>query len=171
MMRFQFILSIALLYLVVVTLVLHKLIPQIVTVEERLPPTPSNQNLTISPNATFFDVEQMQILLSESQKNNSTKDDDSITVIDNNTVSSIGREQSTRRKQQSLKLNIECNKIIRRELDISSCNETNPNDCQRSYNVYLPQKVCDNGKGSREAIVGTLPLVFVVHCYRCNSRQ
>ena len=43
MMRFQFILSIALLYLVVVTLVLHKLIPQIVTVEEQLPPTPSNQ--------------------------------------------------------------------------------------------------------------------------------
>lgn len=63
---------------------------------------------------------------------------------------------------------IECNKVIKREMDILSCKETNPNDCHRTYNIYFPQALCEAGDDLDQ--VGTLPLVFVIHCYGCNSQ-
>ena len=177
-MRFQLLLLALLMNVVFVTLILHKLIPraiivgEISTLKEQLPPNSTHLNQTINHNAKL-NVVKMQIIRSGFQTTNSNStnndDSDSISVIDNSTIYSTSREQTTRRKQELSNL-IECNKIIRRELDIASCNETNPNDCHRSYNVYFPRIVCENDKGSREAIVGTLPLVFVVHCYRCNSQ-
>lgn len=63
---------------------------------------------------------------------------------------------------------IECNQVIKREMDISPCKESNPRDCHRSYNLYFPQIVCEAGNDL--SVIGTLPLVFVIHCYGCNSQ-
>ena len=63
---------------------------------------------------------------------------------------------------------IECNKVIKRELDMAPCKEANPSDCHRTYILYFPQIACDNHNYLRE--VGPLPLVFAVHCYGCNSQ-
>ncbi|KAL3796934.1 hypothetical protein HJC23_000687 [Cyclotella cryptica] len=68
---------------------------------------------------------------------------------------------------------IQCNKVIKRELDMSPCKETVPHDCHRTFYLYLPQIVCLDGKSSNETVdeIGTLPVTFVVHCYGCNSES
>lgn len=71
-------------------------------------------------------------------------------------------------KGEQVQLPIECNKVIKHEMDISPCKETNPSDCHRSFNLYFPQIVCESGDDLSE--IGTLPLVFVIHCYGCNSQ-
>jgi len=38
-------------------------------------------------------------------------------------------------------------------------------DCEREYYLYLPSAACDNGATT----IGTLPLVFAVHCLGCSA--
>lgn len=77
----------------------------------------------------------------------------------------------------------------RREIDIPDCKEANPGDCRRAYHLYLPSIICggDNeqrrlrraeengneerppGKAMSIESVGTLPLVFSVHCLGCTA--
>ena len=78
------------------------------------------------------------------------------------------------REGENLETPIQCNTVIKRELDMSPCQETEPHDCHRTFYLYLPQTVCLDGISSNETgnsfdKMGTLPVVFVVHCYGCNS--
>jgi hypothetical protein len=78
----------------------------------------------------------------------------------------------------------------RRVVEIPDCKEVNPDDCHRSFHVFLPSIICgDRGLARRGLVdedrgnmpsyddresspyvdaVGTLPLVFGIHCYGCN---
>lgn len=79
----------------------------------------------------------------------------------------------------------------KRDIEIPACKESNPGDCHRTYHLYLPSVVCDDGdrgsnrrglQGAGDApapggdddpptapvVVGTLPLVFAVHCFGCR---
>jgi hypothetical protein len=76
----------------------------------------------------------------------------------------------------------------RRVIDIPDCKEANPDDCRRYFHVFLPNIICDDGGGARGGLidrgdespygdagspdlvdsVGTLPLVFGIHCYGCT---
>ena len=67
---------------------------------------------------------------------------------------------------------LECDKLIRRDLHSSDCREANPDDCNRSYLLYIPNIICD--KQSSSAAGGdiqptTLPLVFAIHCFGCSA--
>ena len=77
------------------------------------------------------------------------------------------------REGENLETPLQCNTVIKRELDMSSCKETVPHDCHRTFYLYLPQIVC---LSSNETVnyfdkMGTLPVIFVVHCYGCNSES
>ncbi|KAL7533911.1 hypothetical protein ACHAXR_005522 [Thalassiosira sp. AJA248-18] len=85
----------------------------------------------------------------------------------------------------------ECNE--RREIEIPDCKEANPDDCNRAFHLYLPSILCGDGRdrhrrglqpddsprpgsddeneafpNSMESI-GTLPLIFAIHCYGCTA--
>ena len=75
---------------------------------------------------------------------------------------------------------VECNE--RREIEIPGCKESNLDDCHRAYHIYLPSIICDDGDEAlsdrsgqnhtgdvRSDVVGTLPLVFAIHCYGCPA--
>lgn len=80
--------------------------------------------------------------------------------------------------------------IEKRKIEIPDCKETNPRDCRRSFLLYLPDIVCGgDGRGpgrllehssdtppgnnadepAMETVVGTLPLVFGIHCFGCTT--
>lgn len=80
----------------------------------------------------------------------------------------LGKDNEDIVKGEQVQSQVDCNTIITRELEIPSCRETNPNDCHRIYHLYFPQIVCENDKSLDQ--IGTLPLVFAVHCYGCNSQ-
>ena len=73
------------------------------------------------------------------------------------------------KKDEQLQLPIDCDKVVKREIYISNCRETNTKDCHRTFNIYFPRIICE----ARDVLdqIGTLPLVFVVHCYGCNSQM
>ncbi|KAL3823876.1 hypothetical protein ACHAXA_005458 [Cyclostephanos tholiformis] len=82
----------------------------------------------------------------------------------------------------------------RRAVEVPDCKEASPDDCHRSFHLFLPSIICgdggdargggvrlvdvDRGDGSTrddgvslssfDASVGTLPLVFGIHCYGCT---
>jgi poly(3-hydroxybutyrate) depolymerase len=82
-------------------------------------------------------------------------------------------QDETSKEGEQVKSPYKCNTIIEHRLDISDCKESNPNDCHRKFHLYLPQIVCDislrEAGGDLESI-GTLPLVFVVHCFGCSGQ-
>jgi poly(3-hydroxybutyrate) depolymerase len=74
-----------------------------------------------------------------------------------------------------------------RTVEIPGCKEVNPQDCHRSFTLALPSLICDDGstrKRQEDGIldsgghnhsqllsvdsVGTLPLVFGIHCFGCS---
>jgi hypothetical protein len=78
----------------------------------------------------------------------------------------------------------------KRVIEIPDCKELNPDDCHRTFHVFLPSIVCsDEGLARRGLVevdrgnmssldniesssyldaIGTLPLVFGIHCYGCT---
>ena len=89
-----------------------------------------------------------------------------------------------------------CNE--RRDIVLPNCKETNPIDCNRTYYIYFPNILCSAGTSTSSSvgvkepatsssssttittnvpnyyyldktIVGTLPLVFGIHCYGCTA--
>eukprot|EP00584_Thalassiosira_punctigera_P016517 CAMPEP_0172551704 /NCGR_PEP_ID=MMETSP1067-20121228/40206_1 /TAXON_ID=265564 ORGANISM="Thalassiosira punctigera, Strain Tpunct2005C2" /NCGR_SAMPLE_ID=MMETSP1067 /ASSEMBLY_ACC=CAM_ASM_000444 /LENGTH=501 /DNA_ID=CAMNT_0013339517 /DNA_START=103 /DNA_END=1608 /DNA_ORIENTATION=+ len=84
---------------------------------------------------------------------------------------------------------MECNQ--KRDVEIPDCKEKNPGDCHRTFHLYLPRIICDNGSKSRGLkrtgdttdstdeqpvftsveSVGTLPLVFAIHCFGCKAES
>mmetsp|Transcript_8579 Transcript_8579/g.20977 ORF Transcript_8579/g.20977 Transcript_8579/m.20977 type:complete len:503 (+) Transcript_8579:95-1603(+) len=83
----------------------------------------------------------------------------------------------------------------KRDIEIPDCKESNPDDCKRSFHIYLPSIICDGRRALQnsadvpsaivddspsssssppppspeEAVfVGTLPLVFALHCFGCH---
>ena len=82
----------------------------------------------------------------------------------------------------------------RRDIEIPDCKEANPDDCHRTFHLYLPSIICDDGSGKRRGLqhttsdtpvgndeqlpdsisiesVGTLPLVFAIHCLGCTGES
>lgn len=84
--------------------------------------------------------------------------------------------------------------LIKRSIDITPCTEVQEDDCHRTFYLYLPYVVCKtlqananvgvhddgDGRGNGSALdsglpsdpvgdVGTLPLVFAVHCFGCSA--
>jgi len=69
------------------------------------------------------------------------------------------------------------------EISASACKETNPEDCLRTYHLYHPSIICGNVPGGNDeppgsspvaihkADVGTLPLVFAIHCFGCPAES
>lgn len=64
-----------------------------------------------------------------------------------------------------------CNKLIRRNITIPGCRETNPDDCSRSYFLHLPSILCkqQNSSDAGDIPFDTLPLVFAIHCFGCPA--
>ena len=91
-------------------------------------------------------------------------------AVDNGEVIRLIREAADAKEVigEQMHSPIECNKVIKRELDMTPCNEAKPSDCHRTYNLHCPQIVCDDHNYLGE--VGPLPLVFAVQCYGCNSQ-
>lgn len=89
-----------------------------------------------------------------------------------------------------------------RDVEIPECKEKNPDDCHRTFHVFLPSLICGDGDSDSDGdggrlralrntssanvlaeggsdsqpdpsaiaeAVGTLPLVFAIHCFGCNS--
>ncbi len=56
------------------------------------------------------------------------------------------------------------------QMDQDSCGNREE-DCNRTFHLYIPEHLCDNGDSDTkpEAKIGTLPLVFAVHCFGCNA--
>ncbi|KAL9185154.1 hypothetical protein ACHAXT_002931 [Thalassiosira profunda] len=82
----------------------------------------------------------------------------------------------------------------RREVVVPDCKEKNEGDCRRAFHIYLPGIICGddgedgNDRGLEDSVakqdtaisgeespplsleaVGTLPLVFAIHCYGCTA--
>jgi len=66
---------------------------------------------------------------------------------------------------------LECNKLIKRDITISDCKEANPDDCNRSYFLHIPTSICNEQKNSiaGDNLPPTLPLVFAIHCFGCSA--
>jgi poly(3-hydroxybutyrate) depolymerase len=65
---------------------------------------------------------------------------------------------------------LECNKLIKRDITISDCEETNPDDCNRSYFLHFPTIICKEQNSSTAGdSLPTLPLVFAIHCFGCSA--
>src|SRR6056300_1404033 len=59
---------------------------------------------------------------------------------------------------------IKCNQLIKTEIVIPDCTESNPDDCNRTYFLHFPSIACgDNHQFS------TLPLIFAIHCFGCPA--
>jgi hypothetical protein len=83
-------------------------------------------------------------------------------------MDALHNEGNTKGEQEMIQSPIECSKVIKREIGQSPCKERNPNDCHRIFNLYFPQIICENGDDLEQ--IGTLPLIFAVHCYGCDSQ-
>jgi len=77
----------------------------------------------------------------------------------------------------------------KRTIEIPDCKETNPNDCNRTFHLYLPSIICGNKQIINEdgtdiiqdtngdeytpdlQSIGNLPLVFGIHCYGCTAQN
>lgn len=66
---------------------------------------------------------------------------------------------------------LECDKLIKRDITISDCEEANPDDCNRSYFIYFPTIICNEQNSSTDVgdNLPTLPLVFAIHCFGCSA--
>lgn len=86
----------------------------------------------------------------------------------------------------------------KRDIEIPDCKESNSDDCHRSFHLYLPSIICgDGGSGRLRGLqtadsadgnaprggsddvalpetaesIGTLPLVFGIHCFGCTAES
>lgn len=66
---------------------------------------------------------------------------------------------------------LECDKLIQRDITISDCKETNSDDCNRSYILYIPTIICNeqNNSPAGNRLPTTLPSVFAIHCFGCSA--
>uniref|UniRef100_A0A7S3Q6F5 Feruloyl esterase n=1 Tax=Chaetoceros debilis TaxID=122233 RepID=A0A7S3Q6F5_9STRA len=54
-----------------------------------------------------------------------------------------------------------------------SCPVDDPTSCMRKFHVYIPNVVCQSATNSTKTNqdLGTLPLVFAVHCFGCDAER
>lgn len=69
---------------------------------------------------------------------------------------------------------IKCNQLIRREIVIPDCKESNPDDCNRTYFLYFPSILCKQQQNESNVVgdnhqLSTLPLIFAIHCFGCSA--
>jgi len=57
------------------------------------------------------------------------------------------------------------------QMDSASCG-SREEDCNRTFHLYIPERLCDNDDSSTNSVasIGTIPLVFAVHCFSCNAQ-
>ena len=62
---------------------------------------------------------------------------------------------------------VNCGQQGSRSISMPNCTELNPNDCNRGYDLYIPNSVC------RTLINETnvLPVLFTIPCFGCNPND